>query len=1252
MARKSSARPGKNTRRQTKKSPTATPLPKPGRKVEPQTTPPQPAELSIPEQPHPIVGVGASAGGFEAFRELLRALPSDTGLALVLVQHLDPGHESLLAKLLSKATSMPVAEVEEGMTVEPNHVYVIPPNKTMGIENGKLHLMARGEPMVKHLPIDYFLTSLAADRGNRAIGVILSGTASDGTMGLKAIKSEGGITFAQDIKSAKFDGMPRSAIAAGCVDFVLPPEGIASELARIGRHPYLRVEPAAHAEEPPDARDDDLHKIFIVLQRATGVNFTYYKYSTIKRRIARRMLLHKLESLKQYLRFLHDNPAEPAALCEDILIHVTGFFREPEAFQALADRVFPKILDSKPPGESIRVWVPGCSTGEETYSIAMVLLECLGDRVSSVPIQIFGTDISAVSIEKARTGVYSESSLGEVSRERLRRFFVKVASGFQIVKSLREMCIFARQDLGQDPPFSRLDLISCRNVLIYMGPVLQKKVMGIFHYALKPSGFLMLGKSESIGGFADLFTVVDRERKISSKRPGEPSRVFDLSLAAGYEKAMGAAAGKPETQSRFDVQKEADRIVLSQYAPAGIVVDENLHILHFRGQTSPYLSPPPGQASLGLLRMVRPEFAVELRTALHHAKKQEVSVRKEGIRILRDDRPWDVCLEVVPIKSDLGERFFLLLFQETPARVPAGPEAEGHQPATGRHQSQEDARLRRDLQATKDSLQSMIQEQEAINEELKSANEEALSSNEELQSTNEELETAKEELQSTNEELVTVNEQLGNRNFELAQLNDDLTNLIGSINIPILMLSGDWRIRRFTPQAERLLNLLPGDVGRPIVNLRPNIDVPDLTALVAEVVDTMSVLEREVQDREGRWYSMRVRPYRTMDNKIDGAVMTFIDIDAAKRIHLKLQREQTFTAAVLESAAALVMVTDMEGHIARFNLACRRLSEYSFEEVEGKPFWDVLVPPEEIAAVKQVYQELAESRSAHEHENHWVDRSGQLHLISWSSTLVTEAQDATRHLVWVGVDVTDARLAEKALQQTEILRHSQEQLRTLTAGLVEAQEEERRRVSQELHDDISQRLAALAVQLEVLHQARGISSEELHGKLGELQKQMEVLSEDLRRTARNLHPVMLAHLGLEPALRAYCEEFSKLRKIKVRFKARGLPGTISSGLALCVYRVVQEALGNVAKHAEAKRAVVSISGIDNILHAAIKDDGHGFDLDQAKGKGLGLISMEERVRHLGGTFSISPKPGDGTCIEIRIPLEANPAAPANESSTP
>ncbi len=697
------AGPGKKTRPQTKNSPAVTPRRKPVRKIELEAAP-RPLEPSKQLEPYPIVGVGASAGGFEAFRELLKALPSDTGLALVLVQHLDPGHESLLAKLLSNATPMSVREVEEGMAVRPNHVYVIPPNKIMGIRNGTLHLIARGDPAAKHLPVDYFLTSLAEDRGNRAVGVILSGTASDGTMGLKAIKAEGGITFAQDSKSAKYDGMPRSAIAAGCVDLVLTPDAIARELARIGQHSYLRTQPTAPAAETTMEGDDDLRRLFLVLQKATGADFRYYKYSTIKRRIARRMLLHKLESLQQYLQFLRENPAEPAALCEDILIHVTGFFREPEAFEALAREIFPKVFDNKAPGESIRVWVPGCSAGEETYSVAMVLLECLGDRVNSVPIQIFGTDISEVAVDKARAGVYSESSLAEVSPERLRRFFVKVDGGFQIAKSLREMCVFARQDLAQDPPFSRLDLVSCRNVLIYMGPVLHKKVMGIFHYALRPTGFLMLGKSESISGFTDLFTVVDREHKIWSKRPAELSRRFGPPSPGGYDKAVGAVTMKAETQPRFDVQKEADRFVLSQCAPPGLIVNENLQILNFRGDSSPYLSPSPGEASLGLLRMVRPEFAVELRTALHHAKKQEAAVRKEGIRVQRDGHPWDVCLEVVPIKGDLDERFFLVLFHETPAREPAGPQPSVRE--LGKRQLLEDARLRMELQTIKANLQS------------------------------------------------------------------------------------------------------------------------------------------------------------------------------------------------------------------------------------------------------------------------------------------------------------------------------------------------------------------------------------------------------------------------------------------------------------------------------------------------------------------------------------------------------------------
>ncbi len=598
--------------------------------------PASPEDGAVRGTAHPVVGIGASAGGLEAFRLLLKSLPPDTGLAFVLVQHLDPGHESMLTSLLSKATQMPVAEVKEGMRAEPNHVYIIPPNSTLGILNGSLHLTARMKPGSRHMPIDHFLRSLAEDQGSGAIGVILSGVATDGTLGLKAIKAEGGITFAQDEKTAKYDGMPRSAIAAGCVDFVLSPEKIARELARIGRHPYLRVSPAEPVPLPAE-NDSDLRTLFLLLRSATGVDFSYYKYSTLERRIVRRMVLHKIARLSQYVRYLQENPGELRALYEDILIHVTAFFREPETFQELKDTILPNLLRTRRADEPIRVWIPGCSTGEEAYSIAMVLLEYLGDRAASVRIQLFGTDISEAAIERARAGTYSESSVAEVSPDRLRRFFVKGNGEYQITKSLREMCIFARQDLAKDPPFSRMDLISCRNVLIYMGPVLHKKLMGIFHYALKPTGLLILGKSESISGFSDLFMPVGRKHKIYSKKLVETHPVFDVP-AADDDGAHERAEKKPETPMKFDLRKEADRLVINHYAPAGLVASESLHILQFRGDAAPFLSPSPGEASLSLLRMVRPEFAMELRAAIQRARKQDAPVRKEGVSRMRTPR--------------------------------------------------------------------------------------------------------------------------------------------------------------------------------------------------------------------------------------------------------------------------------------------------------------------------------------------------------------------------------------------------------------------------------------------------------------------------------------------------------------------------------------------------------------------------------------------------------------------------------------
>jgi two-component system CheB/CheR fusion protein len=1191
----------------------------------------------------PIVGVGASAGGLEAFKSLLQALPSNTGMAFVLVQHLDPEHESLLTRLLSNATRMPVTEVKQGTAVEPDHVYVIPPNTAMGIHDRVLDLVVRKKQNgVHHMPIDHFFQSLAENEGTRSIGVILSGAATDGTLGLNAIKAAGGITFAQDAQSAKYDGMPNSAIAAGCVDFVFPPEGIARELKRISLHPYLDPRKAS-TERPPSAEHDDtIRPIITLLKNSSGIDFTHYKRSTVVRRISRRMVLHKFSTLRPYVKFLRENRAELTALCEDILIHVTGFFREPDTFRALKESVLPKILRNRTSREPVRIWIAGCSTGEEAYSVAITLFEYMRDQTRSAPIQIFATDVSETALEKARAGTYTESAVTGLSRERLRRFFVRCDGGYQIVKSIREMCIFARQDLSKDPPYSRLDLVTCRNVLIYMESVLQKKVMTIFHYALKPTGFLVLGRSESISGFSELFTPVGRKRKIYSKKSSSARPVFDV-IAGRSKDVPLEMESQADAPPRFDVQKEADRVVMTRYAPAGLIANADLQILHFRGNVAPFLSPSPGQASLSLLRMVRPELAVDLRTAIHRASKQDSPVRKDGVVIKVNGHLIEVGLEVAPLKGTQGERFYLILFQETRIQDPEG----SAKPAKGkssRRGGMDTVRLQRELQTTRAHLQSIIEEHEAANEELKSANEEVLSSNEELQSTNEELETAQEELQSSNEELVTVNEQLQSRNQELSQLSDDWTNLLAGLNIPVVMLGKDRRIRRFTSQAEKLLNLLPADIGRPITNIRPNIKVPDLDRLFTEVMDNVRQQELEVQDREGRWYSMRVRPYRTADLRIDGVLMIFIDIHDLKTTQEALQQQTGFSAAVMESSGALVMVTDPEGRVVAFNRACQMISGYKLEEIAGKVIWNSpLVPKDEGANERALYRRLLRGSASIQHESRWVVKKGSRRLISWNSAPIPQAAGRPRHMVRIGTDITESRELETALKARDVaLLQSQTQLQELTAGLLTAQEEERARVARELHDDISQKLATLNLEAERVLRKEPDRDGKLRIEMTRLLHRLRGILRDVERTAHRLHPSSLDHLGLSVALKSYCEDFSKQNGISVRCTERNLPRTIPPLLSLTVYRVVQEALRNVVKHSGSRQAVVSIDGKNGELSLAIKDAGRGFNAARPRKRGLGLISMEERIRLTGGAFEIDTMPGKGVRILARIPLSHKP----------
>ena len=833
----------------------------------------------------PIVGIGGSAGGFEAAMELLRHLPPKTGMAFVIVQHLDPHHASRLADLLGKVTAMPVIEVTRTTTPQPNTVYVQPPNKCIIIENGALHLIRRTERL--NLAIDHFFESLADERGARAIGVILSGTGSDGTAGLRAIKAAGGLTFAQSEESAKFDAMPRSAIRAGFVDLVLLPREIAREIHRIADHPYIRrpMSDAAQLERSTYRQADDLGRIFFSLKKQMGVDFSTYKQATLLRRIQRRMALHRIEKLSQYARFLRDNKKEIQALFDDLLINVTRFFRDERMFRALKQRFLPALLRRKKKDQNpqLRVWVPGCATGEEVYSLAISILEALGQRAAKMNIQIFGTDLSESIIDHARAGIYSSAIEKDVSQARLKRFFVKREGTYQIHHHVRDVCTFARQNLTADPPFSRIDLISCRNVLIYLGPELHKRCIPQFHYALNPSGILILGPAESIGLYDELFELADKKNRIYTKKNVPTPHRLQSPSYGGFESLRAGARSIPPDSGTLNTHllQMADRIMLSVYAPAAVVIDRAMHVQQFRGRTEDYLEHTAGPATLNLLQLVRPGIAADLRTAIHRAIKTDKPTRKDRALINFDGKAREVNIEVVPFRIAATDKSWLLvIFDETTKGMQPGalPKVLG-KTATQR----EAVELRRELAASKESLRAIIEEQEATNEELKSSNEEVESSNEELQSTNEELETAKEELQSTNEELTTLNEELSNRNLEMMQMNSDLNNLLSSIQLPIVMVDNALTVRRATPTARSAFNILPTDIGRPLRELRPNIEVPDLENILRDVVETLCTRERNVTDKEGRQYSLRVRPYRTTENKIDGAVITLVDIDGSKK---------------------------------------------------------------------------------------------------------------------------------------------------------------------------------------------------------------------------------------------------------------------------------------------------------------------------------------------------------------------------------
>jgi two-component system, chemotaxis family, CheB/CheR fusion protein len=1428
------------------------------------------------DTPFPVAGVGASAGGLEAFTALLRAMPADTGTAFVLVQHMDPTHESILPQLLAKATTMPVHQVADGMVPQPDHVYVAPANRRLTISHGVLKLTSRPEGSGRSLPIDAFFCALAEDLKNRAIGIVLSGLASDGTQGLEAIKAEGGITFAQDEKSARYSGMPASAVAAGCVDFVMSPPEIAAELVRMSRQAYIRIfqEPGEPSNEPGHG-NDAIRRICATLRAATGVDFDSYKKATIQRRVARRMVLKKVEGLDSYAQLLQRDRGELDALYEDIFIHVTSFFRDPEAIQALR-RIFKSgMRPSQSRGQALRVWVPGCSSGEEAYSIAMVLQEALGKNPNQPRLQVFGTDISEQSVERARVGIYPEAAMVHISAARRTRFFVKVERGYQIAKSVREICVFAKHDLTSDPPFSRLDLISCRNVLIYMGSVLQKKVLESFHYALQPGGRLFLGKSESPGAHTNLFSVEDGRNKIYSRKPGAlPLRQAVAAPSSEVSRTHAVSHPAPRV---FDLRSEAERILLEQFVPATLVVDPDLNIVHFYGDTSPYLAPAAGEASFHLLRMVRPELVVDLRTAIQQAKKDGISVRK-GIRFKNNDGVSTVDLEVAPIKDGDSKVSDLLVVIRAGAAPAPAARKEGPGPALKGSAGAEIARLERELAATRKQIRALVEDYEAAKEEMLAVNEETLSNSEELQSANEELETAKEELQSSNEELTTLNEELQNRNLELGQLTNDLGNLLVGVDIPVVILDGDRRIRRFTQSAEQVFSLIPTDVGRPFTDIASRLDIANWEELISEAIGQQHFVERETRDRQGHWYNLRMRPYRAGEQKVGGVLIALLDIDSVKRSLDELREARDFAEAIVETVREPLLVLDAGFHVVKGTPSFYETFLVTHPETEGRSLFElgsgqwniprlrilmeellshgsrienfevacefpvlgyrnlalnarlvareskdsktILLAIEDITVHVRAEERLrireltmpdaasqailsvasdgkivmanrmAETMFGYSREELLEmplealvpERLRQVHAAHMAGyfaapkfrpmghgpALTGRRKDGSEFPIAIGLshthtkagmlavafvtDLTGPRQAEAALRDSEerfslFMSHlpaaafmkdaegryvyvnpgfgklaslpparcvgasdsdfwpgsaeglraldqrvirtgraatsedartaegkhryfqtvrfpipnpigqtplvagiaveiterkvAEQERQSLLARLASAQEEERWRISRELHDDLTQRLGGLAMDLGSLVGERSASSTLLKNRLRSLQQRVVRAAEVSRHIAHKLHPSELDDLGLVAALRSYSEDFARRESIEIGFASRNVPKELKREIASCLYQVTQESLANISKHAGAKSASVHLDGTADRIRIRVKDAGIGFRSELPASKlGLGLLSMKERVELLHGTFGVLSRPGHGTEITVEIPLEA------------
>lgn len=1237
----------------------------------------------------PIVAIGASAGGLEAVSELLAALPPKTDMAYVVIQHLAAGHESLMAELLAKKTPMPVDQVSEGMDLKVNQVYVIPPNTALTVEGTRLHLSPR-QSEGPHHPVDVFFASLANSHAEAAVGIVLSGGDSDGSLGVQAIKHGGGITFAQQPDSARFPSMPVNAIATDCVDFVLPPREIARELSRLSAHPYLRVHPPEStetaAEEVPETREEDhLRRVFRQLRLAHGVDFTHYKRSTLRRRLARRMALRKVDALANYIAVLENDPAEVAALHQDFLIRVTSFFRDPETFESLRERVWPILCEGRSPKETLRIWVAGCASGEEVYSIAIALAEYLGERFSATNIQIFGSDVSEAAIERARAGVYLSNIIEELSPERLERFFVKQDGHYRIVKSLRDLCIFARQDVTRDPPFSRLDLVSCRNLLIYLDTRAQRRVMQVFHYALRPHGFLMLGPSETVGAVSDLFELTDKHHRFYTRKITSPGAALGLEMRSHtplLEAADGSAVDSPRVTLEVETaQREADRLLLAAYAPASLLVDEELNILQVRGETGRYLELASGSPSLNLHRMARPELLVEISPAIQEAQHTGRAVHREGLAL---DDLTDITLRVTPLKGAGTQNCFFIVLEDASRRLSP---RRGQVFASALPESEKDRRLdqlARELASTRDYMQAMMEGQEAVQEELKSAHEEVLSANEEFQSTNEELETAKEELQSTNEELVTTNEELRLRNRELGVLNVDLgaargraereglysDAVVQTVREALLVIDENLEVvhanRAYYKQFDTTAKTIE---GRSVRDLSGGIwSHPDflrqLDAVLGDVPE-FNDYELTYADpvRGARTLLLNARKVAAEPNRAALILLAIDDITDIRAGRDALRASDERFQAAVRAVNGIVWTNNSQGQMHGEQTDWGALTGQTYEEYQGVG-WVQAVHPADAQPTLEAWQKSVAAQEPFRFEHRVRCRNGDWRFFTVRAIPVSDGAGAAAHWVGVHMDVTDLRTLER--ERTYLLE-AEQAARTEAESANRAKDDFLATLSHELRTPIT----IVVSWSRMLLKKYGTDNEDLSKGLNLIinntMTQAQLISDLLDMSSIVSGKTLLNFLPLD--LRECVAQATSAQQLIAKDKGVELivEPTNKAQMAMGDAGRLQQVIGNLLTNAlkftpAGGRITVQLQPVGDTIELSITDTGEGISSDflphifdrfrqgngstlsgQQAGLGLGLAIVKQILElHCGSTRAESAGRGQGAKFTVCLPVRLTP----------